>query len=93
VVRRAREVLVDKALVVADVEIGLGAVLGDVHLAVLERAHRAGIDVDVGVELLHLHLQAARLEQATERSGGDALAEGRDDASRDEDVLRRPARH
>ena len=41
VVRGAREVLVDEALVVADVEIGLGAVLGDEHLAVLERAHRA----------------------------------------------------
>ncbi len=64
VVRGAREVLVDEALVVADVEIGLGAVLGDEHLAVLERAHRARVDVDVRVELLHLHLQPARLQQA-----------------------------
>ena len=38
----AREVLVDEALVVADVEVGLGAVLGDEDLAVLERAHRPG---------------------------------------------------
>jgi len=37
VVRRAREVLVDEALVVTDVEIGLGAVLGHEHLAMLER--------------------------------------------------------
>ena len=42
VVRGAREVLVDEALVVADVEVGLGAVLGDEDLAVLERAHRPG---------------------------------------------------
>ena len=34
-------------------------------------------------------LQAARLQQAPERGGGDALAERRDDAARDEDVLRR----
>src|SRR5439155_8916471 len=83
-------VLVDEALVVADVEIGLRAVLGDEDFAVLEGAHRAGVDVDVRVELLHLHLQPARLQQPAERGGGDALAEGRDDAAGDEDVLRRP---
>ena len=35
-VRGARGVLVGEALVVAEVEVGLGAVLGDEHLAVLE---------------------------------------------------------
>ena len=89
VVRGAREVLVDEALVVADVEVGLGAVLGDEHLAVLERAHRPGVDVQVRVELLDLHLEAARLQQPAERRGGDPLPERRDDAARDEDVLRR----
>jgi hypothetical protein len=88
VIRGARQVLVDEPLVVADVEVGLGAVLGDEHLAVLERAHRARIDVDVGVELLNLHLQPTRLEQTAERSGGDSFAERRDDAAGDEDVLR-----
>ena len=87
VVRRAREVLVDEALVVADVEVGLGAVLGHEDLAVLERAHRARVDVDVRVELLHLHLQPARLEQPAERCGGDPLAKRRDDAAGDEDEL------
>src|SRR5437899_342896 len=71
-----------------DVEIGLGAVLGDEHLAVLERAHRAGIDVEIRIELLRLDAQAARLQQPSERSGDDPLAESRDDAARDEDVLR-----
>ena len=42
-----------EALVVAEVEVGLGAVVGDEHLAVLERAHGARIDVDVRVELDH----------------------------------------
>ena len=31
-----------KRLVVAEIEVGLGAVLGDEDLAMLERAHRAG---------------------------------------------------
>src|SRR5215211_7910041 len=89
----SRQVLVDEALVVADVQVGLGAVLGDEHLAVLERAHRARVDVQVRVELLRLDAQAARLEQAAQRSGHDALAERRDDTARDEDVLRRRCAH
>ena len=46
------QVHVEEALVVADVEIGFGAVLGDVDLTMLERVHRAGIDVDVGIKFL-----------------------------------------
>jgi len=73
---------------VADVEIGLGAVLGDEHLAVLERAHRPRIDVDVRVELLALHLQSASLQQAAERGRGDPLAERRHDAAGHEHEFR-----
>ena len=54
---------VEEPLVVPDVQVGLGAVVGDEHLAVLERVHRAGIDVKVGVELLHRDPQPAQLEQ------------------------------
>ena len=82
----AREVLVDEALVVADVEIGLGAVLGDEDLAVLERAHRARIDVQVRVELLGRDGEAARFEEAAERGGHDALPQRGDDTTRDEHV-------
>ena len=94
VARVAREVLVDEPLVVAEVEVGLGTVLGDVDLAVLERAHRPRVDVQVGVELLRLHSQAARLEEPAERRGDDSLAESRHNPARDEDVAgRRPVAH
>ena len=86
VARVPGEVLVDEPLVVTEVEVGLGAVLGDEHLAVLERAHRAGVDVQVRVELLRPDAKAPRLQQAAERCGDDALAECRDDPARDEDV-------
>ena len=66
-VRVAAQGLVDEPLVVAEVEVGLAAVVGDEHLAVLERVHRAGVDVDVRVELLHRDPQATQLQQATER--------------------------
>ena len=55
----AVQVAVEEPLVVADVEVGLGAVLGDEHLAVLERVHGARIDVQVRVELLHGDPEAA----------------------------------
>ena len=86
-VRGARRVLVDEALVVTEVEVGLGAVLGDEDLAVLVGRHRARVDVHVRVELLHADLEPARLEQRAERGGGDALAERGDHSARDEDVL------
>jgi hypothetical protein len=72
------------ALVVAEVEVGFGTVVGDVHLAVLERAHRARIDVDVGVELHHRHAQTARFEDGGQRGRGDALAERGHHAAGDE---------
>ena len=67
---------VGEALVVAEVEIGLGAVVGDEDLAMLEGAHGAGIDVEVGVELLQRDFEAAAFEQAADACGGDSLSQG-----------------
>src|SRR5439155_15261382 len=92
VTRGARQVLVDKSFVVTDVEVRLRTVLRDEHLAVLEGAHRSRVDVEVGVEFLRLYPEPARLQQPAQRGGDDALAEGRDDATRDKDVLRRRSR-
>jgi len=49
---------VGEALVVAEVEVGLCAVVGDKDFAVLEGRHGSGIDVEVGVELHHVDLDA-----------------------------------
>ena len=46
-----------------------------------------GVDVDVGVALHHGDLEAVALEQAADGGRGQALAQGRDDASGHEDVL------
>ena len=40
-----------EAFVVAEVEVGLGAVIRDEHFAVLARAHRSWVDVKIGVKL------------------------------------------
>ena len=83
----AGQVGVEEPLVVPDVEVGLRPVVGHEDLAVLERVHRPGVDVEVRVELLHRDPQAAGLEQAAEGGGRQPLAERRGDAAGDEHVL------
>ena len=56
-----------EALVMAEVEVGLGPVVGHVDLAMLVRRHRPRIDVQIGVELADADLVAARLKQRPER--------------------------
>jgi len=52
----------------AEIEIGLGRPSSVTNTSrMLIRAHRAGIDVEIGVELAQAHRKAARLQQAPER--------------------------
>ncbi|MGY4294773.1 hypothetical protein ACVWXN_002868 [Bradyrhizobium sp. i1.4.4] len=55
-----------EALVVTEIEIGLRAVIGHEHFAVLIRRHRSGIEVEIGVELAEADLVAPGLQQGTE---------------------------
>ncbi len=88
----ARELGVGEALVVAEVEVGLGAVVGDEDLAVLEGRHGAGVDVEVGVKLHEVDLEPACFEEAADGGCGEALAEGRHDSACYKDVLCRHVR-
>ena len=78
---------VNEALVMAQIQVGLGAVVQHVHLAVLVRAHGAGVDVDVGVQFLNGHRKAAFLEQAANRRGGHAFAYRTDYATGEENIF------
>ena len=79
--------LIHEALVVAEVQVGLRAVVGDEALAVLVGTHRAGVHIEIGVEFLVLHAQPALLQQAAERRRADALAEAGHHAAGDKNVL------
>ena len=61
-----RQGAVGKALVVAEVEIGLRSIVEHIDFAVLKRAHGPGIDVQVGVKLLQDDLVTSRFEQGSE---------------------------
>jgi hypothetical protein len=64
-------------LVVAQVEVGLGAVVGHEDLAVLIRAHRARIDVEIRVELAKADLVASRLQERAESGGRETFSKRR----------------
>ncbi len=66
---------VGEALVVAEIEVGLRAVVGDEDLAVLKGRHGAGIDVEVGVKLHQVDLDTACLKQAADGGCGETFAE------------------
>ncbi len=88
----ARHAGVEKPLVMAQIEIGLGAILGDEHLAVLKGTHGARIDIQVRIELEHGDLEAPRLQQGAQRCRGDAFAEGRNHPTSYENESRRHRR-
>ena len=82
-----RERRVGEALVVAEIEIGLGAVVGDEDLAVLEGAHGAGVDVEIRVELLQRDFEAAAFEQAADARRRDSLPQRGNHATGDEYIF------
>src|SRR5512135_1570491 len=63
------------ALVMAEIEVGLRTVVGDVDLAVLIGTHRPGIDVEIGVELPEADLEAARLQERAQGRRGETLTQ------------------
>src|SRR5262245_41494021 len=70
-----RQFSVGVALVMAEVEIRFCAVVGDKDFPMLVRAHCAGIDVEVGVELQEIDSEPSALQQASNRCGGQTLAQ------------------
>ena len=64
----------DADFVLAEIEIGLCAVVGDEHLAMLIRAHRARIDVQIGIELANPDAEPTRLQERGETRRHETLA-------------------
>ena len=81
-----------KAFVVAEVEIGLGAIVCDKDFAVLKRAHGARVDVQVRVEFHQVDLDPTCFQQGADGRRSEPLAERRHDTARYKDVLCRHIR-
>ncbi|SCH06300.1 Uncharacterised protein [uncultured Clostridium sp.] len=88
-----RQRFIDKALIVTEIQVGLSAVVRHEHLAVLNGIHRTGVDIDIGVKLLHGHLVAPGFQKTAQRSGSNTLTETRDHSAGDKDVFNRHVRY
>ena len=75
-----RQSRIHESLVVAQVQVGFAAVVQNEHLAVLERGHRAGVDVDVRVDLDGRHAPTPGAQKHADAARGDAFAEAGDHA-------------
>ena len=73
----------------ADVEIGFRTVIRDEHLAVLERVHRAWVDIQIRVELLHRDAKPTRFEEIAEAGGRQTFPQRGRHPTGDEEVLGR----
>eukprot|EP00978_Attheya_sp_CCMP212_P010349 scaffold24995_cov46-Attheya_sp.AAC.3 len=73
---------VQEALVVAQVQVRLAPVVQHKHFAVLERTHRAGVHVQVRVDLDGRHPVPAALQQPAQRRDGHALSQAAHHSSR-----------
>ena len=81
------QTFIDETLIMSQVQVCLGSVIGNEHLAVLYRIHGSGIDIDVRVKFLHGHFVTAGFEQSSERCGSNSLAESGYNAACDENVF------
>ena len=81
------EIFVDEPFVMPEVEVGFRPVFRDEHLAVLKGAHRAGVDIDIGVEFLRRNLIAAHFQKPAQGRRRDALSQPRYYAARHKNVL------
>ena len=77
-----------EAFVVAQIQVGLRSVVGDVDFAVLIGAHRPRIDIEIRVEFADPHPEPARLQQRSQTGRHEPLAKRGDHAAGDENVPR-----
>ena len=75
------------------IQVCFGAVVGYKNLAVLDGIHGTGVDINVGVKLLHGHLVAPGLQKTAERCCRDTLTETGYHSAGDEDVFNRHVRY
>ena len=75
-------------LVMTEIKIGLGPVVGDVDFAVLVGTHRPGIDVEIGVQLAQSHPETTRLQERAERRRCKTFSKRGDHAAGYEDEPR-----
>lgn len=78
---------IGEPFVVTKVKVGFGTIFKDINFAVLIGAHRARIDVEVGVELLQDHPQAAVFEEGAECGSGQTFPKRAHNAASNKNIF------
>ena len=81
------QVDVNKAFIMAQIQVRLRAVVRHEHFAVLVRAHGSRINIDIGIELLHRNLIAPALQQTPQGSCRNAFPQRGYHAACNENIL------
>ena len=68
------QALVDEALIMSQIKVGLGTVIGNKNLSVLYRVHSTGVDIDVRIEFLHGYFVSTRFQKTSQGCGGNSFA-------------------
>ena len=76
-----------ETLVVAEVEIGFCAIVGNVDFAVLKWRHRARVDVQVGIKLHQVDGQPATFQKAADGGRRQSFTQRRHNSACYKDVL------
>ena len=88
--RAARAVNIHEPLVMAKIQVGLGAVFGHKDFPMLIRVHGARVHIDIGVELHGRDRITPISKQPSEARGRYSFPNGTHDAARNKDVLSQP---
>ena len=81
------QVLINESFIVAQVQVCFRTVVGDEDFAVLVGAHGARVNIDVGIEFLDGNLVSSVLQKSSQGCGGNAFAQGRNNAAGYEDIF------
>ena len=81
------QVDVDETLIVAQIQIGFCTIIGNKNLAVLIWAHGAWVNIDIWIKLLNSNLDTTILQQTSQGSSSNALAQRRNYTAGNENIL------
>jgi hypothetical protein len=81
------QVDVEESLVVTNIEVSFCTIVGDKDLTVLEGVHCPRVHVQIGIKLLHHHVQTSTRQKVSERSSRKTFAQRGYDSPGDEDVF------
>ena len=69
------QTFIDKTLIVSKVKVCFYTIIRYKNLTVLDRIHRARIDIDIRIKFLHRYLVAACFQKTAEGCSGNAFSE------------------